>query len=588
GKKSATFFWPGSDVPIGGQYPTYWYPYNSSVPYEDRVQQVREICVQVLDWVTLPADERPAWITLYFDEPDHTGHAEGPDSQGINDQLVRMDGLIGQLVTGLENAELLNCVNLIIVADHGMAGGGLGWVIKLSDYISDLDDTAYTYTGAFTRLDPKNDSDEVKYDMMRKLACQRTDMRTYEKSGLPKRFHFSNNRRIEDIVLDLDDGRYGSVSSSYYNNGNHGYDNYFPAMNALFVARGPAFKSGLELAPFQNIQLYNLMCHLTGVLPAENNGTLGALNAMLNTPGPIIPLPEVRTRLKPSQQGRLGRTAASRLVPERDGIARQDWLSLLNMTSEEQARLESKHAPWGLPRVLNQTDGLTLLHQPDFITAYSSSLKMPVWSSFSLFGAPTGTPAFNWTSDVRLNADQSVTCADYDSLTNVTMAPLFFPGFSSDSSQSKIPYMVSNAVPSTEQQQRHWQDLMSHLIARWLGSGSLNVIVGPVFDRNADSHADVFNSTETFPQLPTVLFAIVTRCSIGGNITACEPQNLESRAFLYPTVQPVENCLESSEYALEFSSTVRDVRIITGLAFYPDLSFDDRVRLETVVHQSLW
>jgi predicted AlkP superfamily pyrophosphatase or phosphodiesterase len=70
-----------------------------------------------------------------------------------------MDGLIGQLVTGLETAELLNCVNLIIVADHGMAGGGPGWVIKLSDYISDVYDSAYTYTGAFTRIDPKNESD---------------------------------------------------------------------------------------------------------------------------------------------------------------------------------------------------------------------------------------------------------------------------------------------------------------------------------------------------------------------------------------------------------------------------------------------
>ena len=62
--------------------------------------------------------------------------------------------------------------------------------------------------------------------MMRNLTCQRVDLRQYERSGLPTRFHFSNNKRIEDIVLDLDAGRYGSISSDWYNLGNHGYDNY--------------------------------------------------------------------------------------------------------------------------------------------------------------------------------------------------------------------------------------------------------------------------------------------------------------------------------------------------------------------------
>lgn len=30
-------------------------------------------------------------------------------------------------------------------------------------------------------------------------------------------------------------------------------------LQALFVAHGPAFKSGVEVEPFENIELYNLM-----------------------------------------------------------------------------------------------------------------------------------------------------------------------------------------------------------------------------------------------------------------------------------------------------------------------------------------
>ena len=32
----------------------------------------------VIDWISRPTDQRPQFMTLYYDEPDHTGHAKGP------------------------------------------------------------------------------------------------------------------------------------------------------------------------------------------------------------------------------------------------------------------------------------------------------------------------------------------------------------------------------------------------------------------------------------------------------------------------------------------------------------------------------
>ena len=61
---------------------------------------------------------------------------------------------------------------------------------------------------------------------MSKLACKREELRVYLREDLPTRLHFSNNRRIEDIVLDLDPGYVATVSSSFSNLGNHGYDYY--------------------------------------------------------------------------------------------------------------------------------------------------------------------------------------------------------------------------------------------------------------------------------------------------------------------------------------------------------------------------
>lgn len=54
---------------------------------------------------------------------------------------------------------------------------------------------------------------------------------------------------------------------------------------------------------------------------------------------------------------------------------------------------------------------------------------MPLWTSYSLTGAPEGSHTQGWTSDVRLDATDSVTCDDYDVLQeNTTMATLYYPG----------------------------------------------------------------------------------------------------------------------------------------------------------------
>lgn len=34
---------------------------------------------ELLSWLDLPTQERPDFITLYFDQPDHAGHSYGPD-----------------------------------------------------------------------------------------------------------------------------------------------------------------------------------------------------------------------------------------------------------------------------------------------------------------------------------------------------------------------------------------------------------------------------------------------------------------------------------------------------------------------------
>lgn len=56
--------------------PTYWYTYDGSVPFYQRVDTVNE-------WLLYPEAKRPQFITLYFSEPDETGHDYGPYSPEV-------------------------------------------------------------------------------------------------------------------------------------------------------------------------------------------------------------------------------------------------------------------------------------------------------------------------------------------------------------------------------------------------------------------------------------------------------------------------------------------------------------------------
>jgi hypothetical protein len=48
-------------------------------------------------------------------------------------------------------------------------------------------------------------------------------------------------------------------------------------MRAVFIARGPAFRQGATLAPFDNVDVYPLLARLLGIPAAPNDGDPQAL-----------------------------------------------------------------------------------------------------------------------------------------------------------------------------------------------------------------------------------------------------------------------------------------------------------------------
>ena len=63
--------------------------------------------------------------------------------------------------------------------------------------------------------------------------------------------------------------------------GEHGYDNASPLMRALFIAHGPAFRDGLVVPEFPNVDVYPLLMHLLHIRAAANDGDYAAVEDML-------------------------------------------------------------------------------------------------------------------------------------------------------------------------------------------------------------------------------------------------------------------------------------------------------------------
>lgn len=111
--KTASYFWPGSDV-IHGMRPDRWKQYDLRVSFLQRIDSV-------VAWFDLPERVRPHFVTLYFRQPDSEGHHHGPLSAEVRASVVQMDNLLGVLRSKLARTKAGGRINLIAVSDQGMA-----------------------------------------------------------------------------------------------------------------------------------------------------------------------------------------------------------------------------------------------------------------------------------------------------------------------------------------------------------------------------------------------------------------------------------------------------------------------------------
>lgn len=264
GLRTATMFWPGSELAYGYLRPRDWMRFDQNI---GNVQRVNTL----LDWLRRPAAIRPQFATIYFDTVDTAGHRFGPDSAEVNAALAEVDARIGELVDGA--AAMRVPLNLVIVADHGMRATDESRVIQL-DTLIDRASYIAVETGPYAAIEPVTGTDDR---VAAALLVPHDHMTCTRKENLPERLHYGRNPRVAAIICIAENGWTILAGPSAYpvKGGAHGYDNADPEMLSLFVASGPAFSRGATLPVFDNVAVAALLRAVLGLpVDADADGKL--------------------------------------------------------------------------------------------------------------------------------------------------------------------------------------------------------------------------------------------------------------------------------------------------------------------------
>ena len=269
GVKTASFFWPGSD--IDKRNPGIYKNYDNKIPYGARIDTV-------LKWLQLPEKQRPHLVTLYFDEPDHTGHNFGPLSRENKKMVIKMDSIMGELSRRLDHLAIGKQINLIIVSDHGMANISNDKKVAVLDYLKP------EWLGYKDVINPIM-SIQAKpgyQDSIAKALKKVPHIKFWKSTEVPKRLHYGTNPRVHDFVIEAKKG-YSLAKDKTQNikGGTHGYDNNEKDMHAIFYAKGPALKVDKEVKTFQNVSVYPLIAHILGLQIDEVDGKFSDVKSML-------------------------------------------------------------------------------------------------------------------------------------------------------------------------------------------------------------------------------------------------------------------------------------------------------------------
>uniref|UniRef100_A0A8C1LFV1 Ectonucleotide pyrophosphatase/phosphodiesterase 2 n=1 Tax=Cyprinus carpio TaxID=7962 RepID=A0A8C1LFV1_CYPCA len=357
--------------------------------------------------------------------------------------------------------------------------------------------------------------------------------------------------------------------------GDHGYDNKINSMQTIFLGYGPSFKFKTKIPPFENIELYNVMCDLLDLKPAPNNGTHGSLNQLLRAPVHIPSMPEEVS--KPNPAGPV--TALSDDL----GCTCEDKNKMEELNQRlRQVTDDNKNLPYGRPAVMIRTK-YYILHHSDYISGYSEALSMPLWTSYTVSKQALSNCV---RPDIRVPSVYSQSCSNYRADKQISYSFLYPPQLSSSQEVRNDAVLITNTVPMYPAFKRVWGYFQKSLVRRYASErNGVNVVVGPIFD---------YDYNVALCKSQVITYIVVTSClDYTQTVDSCAGP-LSVFSFILPHRSDNDESCNSSEDETKWveelikthTARIRDVELLTGLDFYRRTSrtYEEILSLKTYLH----
>ncbi|KAI1723325.1 type I phosphodiesterase / nucleotide pyrophosphatase domain-containing protein [Ditylenchus destructor] len=590
-------FWPGCQFNMTDYPPTHSLPYDKSLPYSTRVDMI-------VDWLLLPASERPSLIMAYFDQPDNVGHFHTTDQQ-VNLELGYLDSVLNYLFTSLYKNGLFDCTNLIIVSDHGMQFLNKRYFV---DEMFDTDGMVIT-AGVMGRIHVANSTKSLDW-LEEQLKCKNKEkFHIYNRETMPRRYHYAKTPRVGDLLLDGQLGTtfYPSVIDDYHVTSDHGYDYTKEPMRAIFFARGPNIRPKTDLPPFQNVELFNLFSDLLRLSPdVPTNGTIGLLDE-------VIYNMNINPRLP---------TTIHRPVPECSPLIlfqRREIKSCLDMdicrteAAKANSTLEKCVAPISAPGLFYAETSSTIctINLCSVIIGTSFTPKLGV-----------STLVFETLDGYKLSKDE-LAGSDNNASGKCSLIDNRFDRDCTNWTQTLAQHRLNSvkwssimADNTNEMRDFNQQQFLFH--NGFLTGGfiylqnitqayakkynRITTITGTIYDFNNDGLADTpeiywqhQNKTNHLELLPSHVFRMIMRCEddqwhING-ISCKNSSSTRILSFVLPNQPTDMNCLTADEYLMVNTARIKDIELLTNVNFFSDRTLfleKESMIWRTNITTSLW
>lgn len=279
GIKTASFYWPGSEVLNSQKRPDYFKAYKKGTTDDEKLDGV-------LAWLRIPYAERPHFITVYFEQVDTKTHQFGPNSKEASAVIKEIDSVIARLKDNFTKAGLRDSINLIVLSDHGMTEIDDKKTANIEQIIGDSSCKVIN-TGPVGLVQVPEGKEKSVYE---KLKKNENHYKVYYKDEVPEYYHYSKHPFITQIVVIADlgwsliDNRMAKkLDTEKGKVGDHGFDNHQIDMHGFFVAEGPSFKKHYATGTLWNIDIYPLLCKIFNIQPRSNiDGKAERIEFLLN------------------------------------------------------------------------------------------------------------------------------------------------------------------------------------------------------------------------------------------------------------------------------------------------------------------